>query len=348
LAQPRLQQIADLAGVSPATVSRVLNNRPEVSGATRQQVINALRRLGGGVASDAIVGFIMPDSRNPFFTDLAFRLQDQLQDRNLHLLIASSDGKVDREVTIIDQFKALGVSGLIYTGAGADAGALLSLVGEGKLPVIALDRKVRAGNIDSVVASSYAAMLNAVSLLIARGHSRLAYLHGPLDTEPGRERLSAFQKALAHNGLAPNEAPLSGGDFSLDAGRRCADRLLDTPIALRPSAVLTANDLMAIGLSQRLQQAGWRIPEQLSIIGFDDIEWAAANFPSLTTIQQPYAELVAETSRLIELRIQQYRSGGEAVTPPISIELDCRLTVRDSVGPAPDMAAANASEGASS
>jgi LacI family transcriptional regulator len=331
LARPRIQDIADVAGVSPATVSRVINNRPMVSDIKRDLVIDALRSLGGGVMTKTLVGLVLPDSGNPFFTDLAFRLQAELQSKNLHLLIASSEGRLDREASLIEQFKAIGVDGLVYIGVHEHSEALIGLVSEGRLPVVVLDRRVQSGNLDSVVSNADVATRAAVALLKTRGHSKVGYVHGLLETETGRERLECFRNAMQHNDLHVREQDVFPGDFSLSSGRSAASLLNQRDPSERPTALVVANDLMAIGLIQHLEENGWRLPEQLSVIGFDDIQWSAACFPALTTIQQPIARLVAETSRILLMRLGEYEKGFHSISRSRVSQFDCTLIVRNSV-----------------
>jgi LacI family transcriptional regulator len=335
MARPSLQEIADAAKVSPATVSRVLNNRPLVAESTRTQVVDALRSLGGGFISEPVIGLILPDSSNPFFTELAFRLQDELQGKGLHLLIAASEGKLDQESYLLDQFKGLNVSGLIYIGAGANSEALLGLVAEGVLPVVVLDRRLRAGNLDSVVTSSFVATRAAVSFLVAQGHSRVGYLSGLPETETAQHRLESFTEAMSHNGLSLDERHLIHGDYSLSAGQKCGQRVTEMKASERPTAMVVANDLMAIGMMQRCQELGMSIPMDLSVIGFDGIALGAGVYPALTTIEQPVAQLVGATARLLIMRVAQYSADIASVTSPELMEFDCRLVLRKSAGPAP-------------
>jgi LacI family transcriptional regulator len=331
MSRPTLDDIAAQAGVSAATVSRVLNNKCNVSDATRAAVLSATRILGRGMPAGVIVGLIVPDAANPFFSQLGFAFEREFETRGVHVLVSSSEGRADRELALIERFKGLGAQGLIYIAGGGRTQALLSLVAEGTLPVVVFDRRVRAGNVDFVAVNSRHGTLCAVDYLITYGHERIAYLKGLEETETARERYESFCEAMAQNRLRVVPDWVFLGDYTVPAGRACAERLLGIPSDQRPTAILAANDLMAIGLMQRLQQEGWSLPRDLSVIGFDNIAFSEWVHPALTTISQPTQLLVREAANHLMQRIADttHRNGDRQ--PPKAVELMPTLVPRASV-----------------
>ena len=330
-----LERVAGKARVSPATVSRVLNNKGNVSERTRAKVLSVVKSLGKGHPAN-LVGLILPDAANPFFSQLVFEFEQVLEGMGYHVLASSSEGRPDREIRLIDRFRWLEAGGLIYISSGDQAKeTILSLIADGNLPVVVFDRRITSGNFDSVTTNSRRGTLCAVDFLIAHKHERIAYLKGLKGTETARERFESFRDAMAQNQLELDEAFIFEGDYSLQSGRSCAERLLELRQALKsdemPTAVLAANDLMAIGMMQRLQQEGLQVPRDLSIVGFDDIRWCEWTHPRLTTIQQPVTEMVRKAADLIVGRMRGTVQGNGIRPQPIVEEVEATLISRDSV-----------------
>ena len=328
--KPTFQDIADLAGVSTATVCRVIHGKETVASGTRTKVLTAMRDLGVPRQDTTLIGLIVPDSSNPYFSNLCFKFEQTLENMNAHVLISSSEGRVDREVQLIRRFHDLGVKGVVYTSTGQGSEGILNLIAEG-FPVLAFDRRIPAGNVDTVTVNSRHGTLSAVDYLIVRNHKKIGYLKGIEGTETARERFESFQMAMNQNRLELVPEWIFDGDYTLSAGRACAERLLSMPEDSRPTAVLAANDLMALGLMQRLQQAGWLLPQQLSVIGFDNIPWGEWTYPSLTTIAQPICQLVREASSRLMRRIAEFEEDPDSRRQPESVEIKPKLIPRESV-----------------
>ncbi|MGH7802894.1 MAG: LacI family DNA-binding transcriptional regulator [Candidatus Binatia bacterium] len=328
---PALQEIADHVGVSPATVSRVLNNRKSVAEKTRRKVLDAIEQVFHVQPPlDRMVGLIVPDASNPFYSELVFRFERALEDQGLHLLSSSSERRSDRELLLVRRLSGLGMRGLILITAGPSSESLRSLIASRRLPVVVCDRRVgAAASLDFVTVMSRQGMANAIEHLAAYGHRRIGFLCGPAVTESARERLESFRAAMAAHAFAAEW--IFDGDFSLTAGRACADQLIELAPTNRPTAIVTANDLMAIGLMQHLQTRGWQLPRDLSVIGFDDIEWSEWTYPALTTLAQPLRRLVREAVRLLVARIREDEQEGAPRAAPEIVELGTMLVPRASV-----------------
>jgi LacI family transcriptional regulator len=312
MARPKLQDVADLAKVSIATVHRVVHNQANVTPEKRRRVLDIYQRVYRQQPDTAanLIGLILPEGANPYFSRLGFQFEHVLEQEGFHLLVSSSDERPDRELDLVQRFRSLGVKGLIFVPSGPSGqqcDALLSLIADGDTPVIIFDRRFGPGTFDYVAVDSRIGTICAVDYLVTHQHTRIAYLRGLEGTESARERFDSFREALARNRLEPKPEWIFEGDYTWGAGRSCAERLIAMSAGDRPTAILAANDLMAIGLMQRLQESGWALPRQLSVIGFDDIELAQYTFPALTTISQPVHKLVRAAVRLL---LNKIRGGG--------------------------------------
>jgi LacI family transcriptional regulator len=351
-----LTEIADKAGVSTATVSRVLNERTSVSDATRDRVLAAYRRVHQAlpITSQAIVGLIVPDSSNPFFSELEYAFERALEravvqqelrnhrkrvrSQGVHLITVSSEGDVKREIELGERLQDLGVKGIILIGAGDSARSVAHMAARG-LPVLVFDRRIPTGDLDSVVVNSHLGTRRAVDYLCTLGHQRIGYLRGLESTASAGERFAAFVEAMAAHDLAPQPSWIFKGRYDIASGRECGEALRGLPARERPTAMLAGNDLMAIGLMQDLQEHGWKLPEHLSVIGFDGIRWADWVYPRLTTIAQPIDELVTRAVRLLLRRIERTakaHSGGEA-EPDASASVKLPKAEREIVEVAPEL-----------
>jgi DNA-binding LacI/PurR family transcriptional regulator len=202
---------------------------------------------------------------------------------------------------------------LIYINAGNQNDELYGslIANHHNLPVLSFDRPLESRTFDYVVIDSKKGTLQSVDYLFTKGHQKIAYLKGIKGTLSAKLRYEAYEEAMALNRLKINEKFIFEGDFQFGSGVECADRLIEMKEDERPTAIICANDLMAIGLMQRLQKAGWRLPEQLSVIGFDDIPMSKWVFPALTTIAQPIRILVSKASSMLLKRIEAERNNVE-------------------------------------
>jgi LacI family transcriptional regulator len=328
-----LDDIAKRADVSPSTVSRVLNNKVSVSKATRERVLMVMRDMDVGLASKGLVALIIPDGTNPFFTSLGFVFQEIFDKIGLQVVIASSEGRADRELALVNRFKGLGLRGLIYIPAGSPSQTILDAVACDNVPVVAFDRRVSGINIDSVEVNSRGGIQRAVDYLVTLGHTRIGHLKGLAGTPTASDRLESFEEALARNGLEPNPLWMWDGDYRFGSGRACAERLLAMEAAELPTAIMAGNDTMAIGLIQRLKQEGWTIPRDLSVVGFDGIDAGDWIFPRLTTIEQPIRVMAYEATQCLTERIRRLELDPRFQAEATLKDIEPLLITRESVAP---------------
>jgi LacI family transcriptional regulator len=305
LKKPSQRTIAQQAGVSFATVSRVLSNSPRVSEHTRQRVLKIVHDMGHGTRPKYMVGLIIPDAKNPYFTDLAFAFSEELAKRSGAAVVMSSDGLLARELVTIEYMKSMNLDAIVFVPASDGSDAVVRLASDVNTPLLVLDREPSVGFVD-FIASEYATPIRvAIDYLRAYGHTEIGCLCGPLETHTGRDRRDAFVEAMELNNLPVLDQFFYPGRYDLISGRQCAETLLASEDAKLPTAIFACNDLMAIGLMQRLQEAGWRLPERLSVIGFDNIEWSDWTYPTLSTIGQKVSYLAREAVERIVVRINE-------------------------------------------
>jgi len=331
---PRLAKIAKRARTSEATVSRVLNNAPNVAAKMRERVLAAYEELYRSLplTAESMVGLVVPTFSNPFFAEMAFAFERAFEERNIHLLMSSSEGKPDREGVLLRRFRSVSVRGIVLMGVGDPSNALLAAAPR-EPPVVVVDRRLHSKDVDFVTTDSRGATRMAIAHLAARGHTRIGYLRGDRRTRTGRARYAAFRTAMKGAGLKLLRHLVFDGDFFEESGVACAEALGRMLRKRRPTALLAGNDLMAIGLMQRLQEMGWMLPNDLSVVGFDDISWSRWTQPALTTIAQPVETMVKYAVELLTRRMDARVQGSPEPEPQVRVAMP-GFTVRRSVASA--------------
>jgi LacI family repressor for deo operon, udp, cdd, tsx, nupC, and nupG len=289
-----IAEVAARAGVSTATVSRALSDPAKLRPDTLARVAAAVRATGytPNLAARSlrarrsmVVLVVVPDIANPFFADVLRGIEEALSAAGYGLLIGNLGGGAGRQAHMLDIVQAGQVDGvLLLNGAiPRDGGRALDALG---VPLVAICETIQGGGIPQVEVQNREAARDAVRHLVALGHRRIAYLGGPAGNILQAERLAGFQTGLAEAGLRP--AALYDGDFSFAAGQRAAATFLAGD---RPTALFAANDEMAIGFLKTLHENSVRVPDDVSLIGFDGIAFADFVDPTLTTFRQPRREL---------------------------------------------------------
>ena len=329
-----LEKVADEAGVSTATVSRVFNRPEMVAPATRRRVLEASKRVGNGTPPRKVLGLVVPDASNEVFSQFLHALEGELFDKGFQLIAASSNGRTEMEMEIIERFRAMGVSGILYVSRGVNSSGVLELASRGDIPIVSFNSRTRLGNSDSIVVSSRRAMQTMVDYFLNLDHEAFGYISGDLTSLTARDTLESFELALARNGLDPETASLQfEGDFSFASGRNFAELYMQMEDSVRPTAVIAASDAMAIGFMQRVMQSGIRVPDDVSVAGFDGTAFGEWYSPSLTTITTPIRRMAREGVRLLLERIE-WRLGSETAAPQVRVvEVEPRFIARDSVAP---------------
>ncbi|TYB56553.1 LacI family DNA-binding transcriptional regulator [Nonomuraea sp. PA05] len=329
--RPSIRRVADLAGVSATTVSHTLNGRRPVAEETRRRVLQAIEQLGYRpnvlarglrTSRSQTIGLIIPDITNPFYPALARGLQDVLGPAGYDQIISNTDGMRRIEQAAIEQMIARQVDGLAFAVFHTHAGDLLPVI-EAGIPVVRLGGRLAQRGVDVVHSDDEGGAAEATRHLLARGYRRIAFVCGPAAEGPAAERVAGYRAALAEAGVPADQALVAHTEFSRTGGAQGVSRLLELPEP--PDAVLCANDVMAIGALDVAARRGLRVPEDLAVMGFDDIDAAGMVSPGLTTMANPAREIGRATAmRLLE------RLRGAIDEPSTELVVPARLVRRHS------------------
>ncbi|MCG5214103.1 LacI family DNA-binding transcriptional regulator [Streptosporangium sp. KLBMP 9127] len=333
-----IRELARLADVSVATVSRVFNNPEVVNQETREHVLRVAADLGYQPNESArtlatkkshMVGLIWdtdhrrPGWRHPFLQEILIGLKTALSARGYHLLLLATSGS---EIPGPDIYSRAvtrhNLDGVVFIDNGRQDPALHHLAASG-VPCVSLDRPVSGPRATYVISDNAGGARSAVAHLYARGHGSIATITGPATTRPGAERLAGYREQLAALGLPYRAELVVDGDFYLAGGQAAMCRLLD--LDERPRAVFVAGDEMAVGALRAITEAGLKVPEDIALVGYDDIELAALVRPGLTTVAQDKAGFGTSAAAALVAMIDG--TAGEAPPPTV---LPTRLVVRDS------------------
>ncbi|UWD81842.1 LacI family transcriptional regulator [Curtobacterium flaccumfaciens] len=327
-----VREVAALAGVSLGTVSNVLNRPDKVAPGTVERVQSAIATLGF-VRNDSArqlragrsstVGLIVLDGGNPFFTDVARGAEDAAMDNGLAVLIGNSDESTDRERTYVDLFEERRVAGLLISPAGDDLSRLARLRDQGTA-VVLVDRRADDEHFASVSVDDIAGGRIAVEHLAAIGRTHIAFVGGPFGIRQVTDRHAGALAAAQAAGIRLEALPTTS--LSVLEGRRIGEAIQARPAAERPDAVFAANDLLAVGLEQAFIMRGTiAVPEQIAIVGYDDIAFAESAVVPLTSVRQPAQDL---GRRAIELLTKQVEQGQDIDLE--HVEFTPELVVRQS------------------
>jgi len=316
------------------TVSNVLNRPEKVSPATVERVLRTIEELGF-VRNDAArqlragtstaIGLIVLDIRNPFFSSLALGAEDRAREAGYSIILGNSDEKPDREAAYVDLFEQQRMAGVLISPFGDIESRLERLRAHGT-PAVLVDRSTPTGGFSSVAVDDLAGGVLAGEHLLSLGRRRIAYVGGPLDIRQVQDRLAGLQKSVAGVGDASIEM-ITGDSLSILEGRRCGELIANRPPSRRPDAIFAANDLMALGVLQALVMLGsLRVPDDIALIGYDDIDFASGAVVPLTSIRQP-AGLLGSTA--VEILLDEAL---HAATPGRSVTFQPELIIRASTG----------------
>ena len=303
MATASIKDVARLAGVSVGTVSNVLNRPDRVSDETVARVRAAIDELAFvrndaarqlRVGRSSTVGLIVLDVRNPFFTDLARGAADRAAAAGLSVLLGNSDDDPAREAAYLDLFEEQRVHGVLISPIG-DVTERLERLRERGTPAVLVDRSGDDTGFSSVSVDDVAGGYLAVRHLIELGRSRIAFLGGPLDIRQVTDRLEGARRAVAESPGVSLEVITATGLSVID-GRRAGDEIAARSASSRPDAIFTANDLIAVGVLQALVMSGrLRVPDDIALVGYDDIDFASAAIVPLTSVRQP-SHLIGATA----------------------------------------------------
>ena len=325
-----IQQVAEKAGVSTATVSRVLNDSPLVTDELKNRVRQSIEELGyypnraardlrAGIVRK--VGVLFADISNPFFTSVLAGIEATLQQADYILVLGNSNEDSRIEQLHLNAFLEEGVSGIIFAATTTFKDRYQFVLQAG-VPMLTIDRIVEGLKIDTVTINNIDAAYHATTHLINLGHNDVAFISGPENTTTARFRQMGYLQAMKDAGnLTPR---IEMGNFRQEGGHQAMQALFNSP--KKPSAVLVANNLMTLGALQSIHEHDMTIPDDIAVVGFDDMPWSTSLQPPLTVIAQPTFEMGRIAARLLLDRIRMPDN------PIQRINLETQLIIRKSCG----------------
>jgi LacI family transcriptional regulator len=337
-ARATIREVAEAAGVSIATVSRVLNGRGDVAPETREAVSRVIREHGYTANRSArslsagrtgLVGVLVPLVYPVYFSSILSGAAEALHEHDLRLLLSPTDFEHEREVTLLDRLMHGLTDGALIVLPRESSEELAQLLDEGYRFVVVDPLEPLDERIPSVSAAHTSGADQAMKHLLGLGHRRIAAITGPNGWVATEDRRRGYHAALAAAGILPDPALELEADFEIAGGRKAADTLLD--LDEPPTAIFAFNDNLAIGAIQAARSRDLRVPYDLSVVGFDDVEHATIVTPTLTTVRQPLAEMGRTAVSLLMRLLEGQRF------ETLRVELATRLVVRESTAPPPGL-----------
>ncbi len=327
-----INQIAKLAGVSTATVSNVINNKiGKISDETRDRVLQIIKEEGyipNRIASSMVtkqtktIGLIIPDISNPFFPDLARGVEDFASENDYTVILCNSDNQLSKEETYIEMLQEKMVDGIII-GASRSRTTVSGELLNSRVPIVSVDRKIAELDDDAqVIVDNEEGVFQAVTYLLERGYRRICHLSGPIELKTAKDRYNGFLRAHKTAGLEPMKNHLYAGSYTTDWGYEASKQILKERNDIE--CFMCGNDLIALGVYRTLHEQDLRVPEDIAVVGYDDIYVSSVVSPSLTTVRQPSYQM---GYRAAETLINKIKTGQfKKYTLPLQAE----LVIRDS------------------
>lgn len=327
-----IKEVARLARVSTATVSRVLNNHPHVKPHLKERVLNAVQTLDyhpSNIArsmrkqSSKIIGIIIPDINNPFFTAVVRGAEDIALDKEYKVFLCNSDRNPDKEKMYIKLLAMERISGaIIVPYKEENLQPLVKL----DIPFVFINHTLPRLRVDSVVLDNFKGAYEATRHLIELGHLRIGLINGHKNSPVQAQRSIGYQKALLDSGIEIDPDIIVSGEFNADDAEKAADQILAHPNP--PTALFSLNNTMTIGTLKSITKHGLMIPKEISIIGFDDMPWLSFFTPPITVVQQPTYEIGTSAAQLLFDRIENPETSEVK-----NLVLDPKLVIRNSTAP---------------
>lgn len=330
-----IKEVAREAGVSTATVSHVINNTRYVSGEVRARVERAIehyryypnahaRSLASGRSK--IIGLVISDITNPFFPDLVKAIEEAAYERGYDTVLSNTNYDTERTSHYVKRFIERKVAGVAVMTSEMSK-ELIEELAHREVPVVFLDVGKTGMQMSNLRVDYEEGIEQAILHLVALGHRRIAFISGKTDIRSSRRRLEAFQRSMKQ--LFPDAPELVFyGNFKIEGGRRAAHEIIMTQAGNLPTAVVAANDLTAIGAISEFEAAGLKVPADISVVGFDDIDFATLTKPALTTVNLPRNEL---GRRAVEMLLKSLDS---PQTEGAEVRIPTNLIIRQSTAPA--------------
>jgi len=305
-----IKDVAEKAGVSITTVSHVINETRYVSDDLKTRVQSAMEALNYRPNTLArslrsgrsrTIGLVIPDISNLFFAEISRKIEDKGFEFGYSVILCNTDDDLEKEKRYIDVLLEKQVDGIIFISAGEAKENILKQM-EMDIPIVVADRDIPSLTSDVVLIDNHEGGFKATNYLITLNHKRIACITGPSLVTPSALRVEGYKHALKDAGIPINESLICQGDFRYESGENCMRNLLNNPEP--PTAVFVCNDMMALGAFRAIHECGMKIPENISVVGFDNIPLSQTAYPALTTMAQPIVEMANISVDLLVERIQ--------------------------------------------
>ena len=333
---PSIGEIAQKAGVAKSTVSRILSGKGQFSEKTRSKVREIAGKFNYKPNSIAkslksrttkAIGLMLPDITYPFYPEVIRGVEDVAFQNGYVVILCDTNESTKKESMYFEILENRWIDGVIYTGitGNSEEGDEIQITFRRELPIVFIDREVEKHFACTVTIDNQKAAFEATRYCLELGHRKIGFVRGRTERNEIRiflQRLEGYRKALFDYGLECDDRLAVEGNLTMEGGARAARRLLASGVSF--TAMFASNDLMAIGAMRQLQKEGFQIPEDVSVVGFDDIPLASLVNPPLTTVSQPKYEIGAEATKLLLRMIH------EPQAPKRKIILDTKMVTRES------------------
>lgn len=310
-----ISDIARKAKVSVATVSRVINNSSKVKEETKKVVLEAMKSLNY-IPSDIArslsksetntIGVVVPDINNPFFGKVIKGISSVADKEGLYMLLCDTDENEDKEMKFLDMLIRQRIRGLIITPTMNNDEfnpVYLNALEKLNVPIVLIDRDIKYSNFDGVFLDNIEGAYQAVDCLIKEGHEKIAIIAGPTSSKPGRDRLRGYKKALVMNGIEVDEKNIFYGDFRFESGYELTNQILD--MEEPPTAIFVSNNMMNLGCIKALSNKNIKIPDDISLIGFDEVEMLEIMDIDVSVVDRPMTQMGESAMRILIERLNK-------------------------------------------
>ncbi len=329
---PTIRDVARLAGVAPITVSRVINNSGYVSAETRKRVTQAIEELGYvpnrlarglRLKRTHTLALVVTDVTNPFWTTVARGVEDAANDAGFSVILCNTDESEEKQERYLGVLLEKQVDGIIVVPARSSA-SLVEWIESHKMPIVVLDRRIPCDRVHVVRGDSEGGAYQLVKHLISLGHRCIVMLSGPRDVSTAIERVAGYRRAMAEAGLVVRPEWVVYGEFSQESGYKMARQVISS--SPRPTALFAANNFIAIGALRALREANLQVPDDMSVVTFDDFSSGLIFEPFLTVADQPAYEM---GQKAVELLLTQLSSSAQECRCQ-EVVMPVRLSIRRS------------------
>ena len=323
-----LKKVAERAGVSINTASRAINNKPDVNVETKKRVLKAAKELGYVRNATAValrtrktrtIGVVIADNRNPFYAEVLSGMEAAAKKKNYHIILVNTQRDYKQEEEAINLLLAKRVDGLLIAPVQDKDDDIKNLI-EANIPFVVVGRYFKDVDVDVVYNDEVKGGFLATEYLIKKGHKRIAFIDGFLYKSPARGRLEGYKKALKEYGIPVDNSLITVGDIDVEDGYNRTKQMFDRGIDF--TALFAYNDMMAFGTMKAIKEKGLRVPEDIGLVGYDDIPFSSLMNPPLTTVRLKKQELGMESVNLLLSRVNGRRKKVKKVM------LDVELIVR--------------------